>query len=591
MKSIPWYKRIPIQLPMILLLIILIPTVAFNLHERQVSRETSIQNAKSQSLEYLREAAYQLETAMEQVETCAKALSEQSTFLELVHQYQQRPDDSILRSQITLLLGQSAWPCQNISGMYLITDSASEILTSIPENKSLPVARGQGLLLLKFYQEQNQGQATWSMRPGVGLNGNEIIYWRPLYTAGGEPLGILACQMETSCFTEALSVLCNQEDTISAITSYSGTVLYCTSLEEIVGKSLSGSQIFSQAYQLQENSGCYFTKNGNWMVAHYNALENGWKYLYAVPTDHIYGEANGWDFLWVQILSGFVGCLLGYILLFRLVIRPLHRLQAKMELMEKGKLETLDSYGTENEIGAILQAYDRMIVRLRKLINDVYVQQLLRKQAQLTSLHSQIDEHFLYNTLNTIYCQASQEQAHISASMILLVSRYFRLNLSEGKEKIPLSEILELLSAYLQIQQMRYGQSLECRLETFPGMEEYISLKYLYQPIIENAIVHGFEKKLGNHHLDIRFLKKEDRLCFVVADDGAGMTPEQCQMVLAGMDSFDLIQGKGYALRNLQEQIRLTYGPEYRIQIESQLGKGTRVTLEVPLERRPHEET
>ena len=129
---------------------------------------------------------------MEQVVSGANALSEQSSFLELVHQYQQRPDDSILRSQITLLLGQSAWPCQNISGMYLITDSASEILTSIPENKSLPVARGQGLLLLKFYQEQNQGQATWSMRPGVGLNGNEIIYWRPLYTAGGEPLGILA---------------------------------------------------------------------------------------------------------------------------------------------------------------------------------------------------------------------------------------------------------------------------------------------------------------------------------------------------------------------------------------------------------------
>ena len=91
--------------------------------------------------------------------------------------------------------------------------------------------------------------------------------------------------------------------------------------------------------------------------------------------------------------------------------------------------------------------------------------------------------------------------------------------------------------------------------------------------------------------MDIRFLKKQDHLCFVVADDGAGMTPEQCQMVLTEMDSFDLIQGKGYALRKLQEQIRLTYGPEYRIQIESQLGKGTRVTLEVPLERRPHEET
>ena len=591
MTPIPWYKRIPIQLPMILLLIILIPTVAFNLHERRVARSTSVQNAQSQSLEYLREGAYQMETAMNQVESYVKALSAESTFLELVDQYQQQPDDPVLRSQITLALGQVAWPCQILSGIYLVLDQVPEVLTSLPDSKILPTSSGDGQLFFDFCQEQNQRQASWSMRPGTWINGTEIVYWRPVYTAGGEWLGALAGQMDSSYFIEALSALSSQENTICAITSYSGSVLYCNGPKEVFQGTLAYSQIFFQSYQSQENSGCYFTQDGTWMVAHYNSLENGWKYLYAVSAANVYGSSKGLDFLWVQILSGLVSCILGYMLLFRLVIRPLHRLQNKMGRMEQGKLETLDSYGTENEIGAILRAYDHMIVRLRQLINDVYVQPLLRKQAQLTSLHSQMDEHFLYNTLNTIYCQASQEQAPISASMILLVSKYFRLSLSQGKEKIPLSEIVELLRAYLQIQQMRYGQSLDYRLETFPIMEQYVSLKYLYQPIIENAIVHGFEKKLGNHHLDIRFLKKEDRICFIVSDDGAGMTPEQCQSVLAALDSFDPIQGKGYALRNLQEQIRLTYGPEYKIQINSQPGKGTQVTLEVPLEKCPYEET
>ena len=155
-----------------------------------------------------------------------------------------------------------------------------------------------------------------------------------------------------------------------------------------------------------------------------------------------------------------------------------------MELMERGQLEPLDFTGGNNEIGLVLKAYDHMIVRLKKLIDEVYVQQLLRKQAELSSLQSKMDEHFLYNTLNTIYCKASEEKAAVSASMILKLSQYFRLSLSDGQEKIPLDEILEMIRAYLQIQQMRYGQTLKCKIETFPGMGNYISLKQLYQPII-----------------------------------------------------------------------------------------------------------
>jgi len=194
--------------------------------------------------------------------------------------------------------------------------------------------------------------------------------------------------------------------------------------------------------------------------------------------------------------------------------------------MKGGQREPLDFTGGNNEIGLVLKAYDHMIVRLKKLIDEVYVQQLLRKQAELSSLQSKMDEHFLYNTLNTIYCKASEEKAAVSASMILKLSQYFRLSLSDGQEKIPLDEILEMIRAYLQIQQMRYGQTLKCKIETFPGMGNYISLKQLYQPIIENAVIHGFEKKPGNHSLYISFCHIDGRLRFAVQDDGIGMSED-----------------------------------------------------------------
>ncbi len=589
MKTIPWYKRIPILIPMILLLVTLIPTIAFGIRDRQVSRQTRIQDAQRETLERLRETALLLQNTMQEVEACAGELSSLDSFLDLTEQYG-AGSGSGLRSQITLQLGQSAWPCSSISTLYLIREGADTILTSQPDQKQLAVSGEEGRQLLAFYEEETQGQATWTVFPGTGLDGQEIVYWRPLYTSEGNLLGALACRMDAGHFAGAVSSLWGESGWVSAITTYPGRALSCTAPGEVQGGSLAHSAIFSQAYQEQENTGTYFTEDGEWLVAHYNSLENGWKLLCAVPSSQVFEGAGSWGYLLVLTLSGAASVLLGCLLLFRLVIRPLQRLQLKMGRMEQGQLETLDHYGTENEIGAILRAYDHMIVRLRKLINDVYVQQLLRKQAQLSALQSQMDEHFLYNTLNTIYCQASQEQAPTSAAMILLLSRYFRLNLSSGQEKIPLPEILELIQSYLKIQQLRYGQSLECRLETFPEMERYVSLKYLYQPIIENAIVHGFEKKLGSHLLEISFVREGKRLRFVVKDDGVGMSPEQCREVTAEMNSFDRIHGKGYALRNIQEQIRLTYGPAYGIQIESAVGEGTTVTLEVPLETQQAEE-
>jgi len=261
-----------------------------------------------------------------------------------------------------------------------------------------------------------------------------------------------------------------------------------------------------------------------------------------------------------------------------------------MRGMENGELQPIAQVKPKNEIGVLLQSYNHMIVELKNLIDEVYVQQLLRKQAQLKSLQSQMDEHFLYNTINTIYCEACREKADNSANMLVVLSKYFRLSLAKGQDKVGLDQIAELVRYYLQIQKMRFGPSLRCQIETFPDMDQYVALKYLFQPIVENAIVHGFEKKLGTYLIHIRFQRQEELLYFEVTDDGNGIEEEQLKQIIHDTSTSDKVEGDDYALKNLREQIRITYGEEYRIFIESQKGKGTKVYFTIPLERRTEQD-
>lgn len=590
MQKIPWYQKIQIQIPMIVFLIILIPAAAFGSYDISTSRQAQLKVAETSAAERLYETSLLMQDVMQELESTGKSLSGNREFLDLLKKYLKSPGEPKLKSGLLLALGQSSWPNSYIENMYLISENPPSILSSDPDEK-LPDPNGAGRFLYQAWLNGMQGQTTWSLLPS-GENGKtRLACWRTI--PGDENTGgaSLVSVLKNGYLENIMAGLHGQEGSLNVIGSYQGRLLYCNAADAgsiMQDETLDENPLFKEAYSKTENTGSYFAEadGRRWLVSYYNSLEDGWKYMSAIPEQQIYTGIADRKFICILLVSGMAGVLFGSFILYFLVVRPLGKLQKKMELMEKGQLETLGFSGGKNEIGLVLHAYDHMIIRLKKLIDEVYVQQLLRKQAELSSLQSQMDEHFLYNTLNTIYCKADEEKANVSAAMILKLSQYFRLNLARGQEKIPLNEILEMLRAYLQIQQMRYGQAMECRIETFPDMDSFLSLKQLYQPIVENAIVHGFEKKPGNHSLRISFKKTGSRLRFTVQDDGVGMSDEACREVLSEMAAFDHVRGKGYALRNIREQIRITYGEDYGISMESRPGQGTTVILEVPLERR-----
>ncbi|MBF9016503.1 MULTISPECIES: sensor histidine kinase [unclassified Oceanispirochaeta] len=256
---------------------------------------------------------------------------------------------------------------------------------------------------------------------------------------------------------------------------------------------------------------------------------------------------------------------------------PLKILGYSMKKVENEQFEIRIPQRRNDEIGALISSFNNMAERLDELHNEVYVAHVKEKEAELIALETQINPHFLYNTLDTIYWMTKLEGSFESAQMIKTLADLFRIALSSGNEKIPLKKELEHLNYYMEIQMKRFGNLFTFSLQVDPELEERTVLKLILQPLVENAIVHGIEKKQGASKIDVSITAdNEGLLIYRVSDDGAGFNTNTLKQ-----NSGD--KKGGFGLRNVDERLRLAYGPEYGILVESTHGEGTTIVIRQPL--------
>lgn len=257
---------------------------------------------------------------------------------------------------------------------------------------------------------------------------------------------------------------------------------------------------------------------------------------------------------------------------------PLKILGYSMKKVENEQFEIRIPQRRNDEIGALISSFNNMAERLDELHNEVYVAHVKEKEAELIALETQINPHFLYNTLDTIYWMTKLEGSFESAQMIKTLADLFRIALSSGNEKIPLKKELEHLNYYMEIQMKRFGNLFTFSLQVDPELEERTVLKLILQPLVENAIVHGIEKKQGASKIDVSITAdKKGLLIYRVSDDGAGFDTNTLKE-----NSRD--KKGGFGLRNVDERLRLAYGPDYGIIVESTHGEGTTIVIRQPFE-------
>lgn len=256
------------------------------------------------------------------------------------------------------------------------------------------------------------------------------------------------------------------------------------------------------------------------------------------------------------------------------------RLRAIVEATEQigqGQFDCFLEDTSQDEFGQIAYAVNQMSNQINTLIQENYERQLRIKSSEVNLLQEQVNPHFLYNALGVVNSLAMREGGKQTVQSIRYLADFYRMSLSRGRQTITVGEEVELLRSYMNIQLLRFSDMLEIRYEVDPAILSRQTIKLILQPLVENAIHHGQQEE-QILHITVRTGLWNGRIFYEVEDDGAGIDPEKLEMLRSELASSK----EGFGLKNVDIRTKLNYGEEYGVQIESTLGRGTKVRVEIP---------
>lgn len=275
---------------------------------------------------------------------------------------------------------------------------------------------------------------------------------------------------------------------------------------------------------------------------------------------------------------------------------PIKKLQDLTSTITRNDLQALVSRENVDEITELGMSFNIMTGKIRELLDAKVREQENLKKAELKALQAQINPHFLYNTLDTIVWMAEANKPDQVIEIVRALSSFFRIALSRGKDWIPIRQEIEHVRSYLYIQKIRYRDILDYKIDVDDSILDGTILKLTLQPLAENALYHGIKNKRNGGTIWVRARNASgDRIVLEVQDDGVGCTPYKLGKIHERLngDTDDISQTEeGFGLANVNKRIRLYYGNQYGLSIESQYQEGTRVTVEIPLQKssRPDQE-
>lgn len=266
------------------------------------------------------------------------------------------------------------------------------------------------------------------------------------------------------------------------------------------------------------------------------------------------------------------------------ITNPIQELEKSVNAIEEGELDTEVYTGGSYEIRHLGRSIGEMAKRIKTLMQDIVAEHESKRKSEFDTLQSQINPHFLYNTLDIIVWMIENEQKQEAVKVVTALARFFRISLSKGKNIIPVSDELEHVRNYLMIQQMRFKNKFTYVIEAEEDVMGLSCLKLLLQPLVENAIYHGMEFMDGDGEIHVRVYREEDDLWFWISDNGLGMTGEQVEGLLSEKPHVSSRRGSGIGVKNVNERIKLYFGEAYGLAIESEPDEGTVIRIHLPAE-------
>ena len=318
------------------------------------------------------------------------------------------------------------------------------------------------------------------------------------------------------------------------------------------------------------------------LMYHYSIAKYNWKIIELVPIREMLSDniVIGRTIILVTAVFSLFGILI-IVLYLKRALSPLKKISDSMKEIEKENYSIVISVDSNDEIGLLSNRFNRMAQKLDQLIKLVYSFEIKQADAQLQFLRSQINPHFLYNTLDTIYWKSKLENNNSEAAeMIKALAEYFRKSMKRTNETILVRDELELVKNYVFIQNKRFEDKISFSITADQSVMECKTIDFILQPLVENAIIHGIDKNGGIGEVSISVRAEDGSLVMEVEDDGCGIELEAVNKL---MESPDKCNNRGMAIKNINDRIKLLYGERYGLFFALREGEGTVVKAIQPL--------
>lgn len=308
----------------------------------------------------------------------------------------------------------------------------------------------------------------------------------------------------------------------------------------------------------------------------------GWKLVGVVPRGG--ASDDGYTFLFglsMLLFSAFLMALLNFRISAR-ISDPIRRLEQSVKELEAGAQEVAIREDGCYEVRRLAHSIASMVSTMRHLMDDIILQEKRKRRSELEVLQSQINPHFLYNTLDSVIWMTEAGRYDEAIQMVTSLARLFRIALSRGRSFIPLADELEHARHYMTIQQIRYQDKFTASVTAEEGVESLYTLKLIVQPLLENAIYHGMAGCEEDGRITVTARRDGSDLVIDVADNGTGMPPEVVERLLDESQPQTRSSGSGIGVRNVHRRIRLTFGEQYGLEVFSEPDEGTTVRIRLP---------
>ncbi|HHV98714.1 MAG TPA: sensor histidine kinase [Clostridiaceae bacterium] len=356
--------------------------------------------------------------------------------------------------------------------------------------------------------------------------------------------------------------------------------------KSVIGKKLKGnSELNNRISKMNRENGSFFFRiNGQDQFLIYSISKyTGWRYIVMVPASEMHSKIGEMQEFFTIIISIIAFMVLGItILLSNIFYKPLEKLVSAMQMIENRNLDVKIDDKRADEYQRVYKGFNDMVSELKRLIKDLTNEKILKKEAEIKLLQAQINPHFLYNTLESIHSIAKIKKVEEIALMVSSLSKFYRIRLSGGKDIVTLKEAVELVKDYLTIQNIRFKGKISYNFDISDELMKYKVPKLILQPVVENSIYHGIERRKGNGILNIYGMLEKNDLNLVVEDNGVGIEKESLEELQKSIEDESFEDSKNFALKNLNQQIKLKYGQNYGLSIKSEYGQGTCVTIRLP---------